>query len=370
MFRRFVYPSLSTESHFVSPLRNFHPGRSKPETHSFLIPAESAGIRMDWVLESWLPTIKRSALRTLIMEGSIRLNGRVIRKPKCVSEGDLLQVDGRIDLDALPRFRRKQDSTEKKPEILYEDDSCLVLAKPAGLTVIPDRNNERSLYHFLDEWFKGQELAVVHRLDRGTSGVLLLAKGKVAARELTEQFKERKVSKEYLALIRGNPLADHFVCDAEIGRTIHGGRVRIGRAKGAREAHTTFHVIERFRGFALLGVIPTTGRMHQIRAHLFWSNLPLVIDPNYGGREALFLSEFKLGYRGKRSEKPLLHRLSLHARRLSFRSPASGEVVNCEAETPEDLALTIAKLRRFAPDSKLQDRWSAGGDAEGEGQAE
>ena len=304
---------------------------------------------MDDVLEIWMPKVRRTALRNLILDGMVRINGRKQERIRRVKEGDLVQLDRKVELEKLPRFKAKKIDVEAKPEVLYEDASCLVLDKPAGISAVPDRHGDISIHKHLPEWF-GEEadLRIVHRLDKDTSGALLLAKGVDAARELDRQFSEREVQKTYLALIRGRPLQDEFECDVKIGKTISGGRVRIGDHKGGRESLTTFKVVERFRGFALLEAYPHTGRMHQIRAHLMWIRLPLAVDKQYGRGETVFLSEIKRGYQPKRDEKPLIERQTLHAYKLAFTSPASGEKVEVEVAPPKDLALVIDKLRRYA----------------------
>ena len=328
---------------------NHHAGDGVADERTYIVPRELRGRRLDDILECWMPEVRRAALRNLILDGFVRINGRRQERIRRVKEGDLVMLDRSVELDQLPRFHPKKTDLDARPEVLYEDESCLVLAKPAGIPAVPDRHGETSIHKHLAEWF-GEEadLRIVHRLDKDTSGVLLLAKGVEAAREFDRQFTEREVQKTYLALIRGRPLQDEFECDAKIGKTISGGRVRIGDHKGGRESLTKFKVIERFRGFALLEAHPHTGRMHQIRAHLMWIRFPLAVDRQYGRGEHVYLSEIKRGYQRKRDEKPLIERQTLHALRLAFTSPASGERVEVEAAPPKDLALVLDKLRRYA----------------------
>jgi len=319
------------------------------DERTYIVPKELRGQRLDAVLESWMPEVRRAALRNLILEGKLRINGNRQNRVRKVKEGDILMLDPKVELAKLPRFRKKAVDVEAKPEVLYEDESCLVLLKPAGIPAVPDRHGDNSIHKHLPEWF-GEEadLRIVHRLDADTSGALLLAKGADSARELDRQFSEREVKKTYLALIRGRPLQDEFNCDAKIGKTISGGRVRIGDHKGGRESLTTFKVLERFHGFALLEASPHTGRMHQIRAHLMWIRLPLAVDKQYGRGETVFLSEIKQGYQKKRDEKPLIQRQTLHAYKLGFTSPGTGVKVEVEAALPKDLTLVLDKLRRYA----------------------
>ena len=319
------------------------------DERTYIVPRELRGHRLDAVLEAWMPEVRRAALRNLVLEGSLRVNGNRQNRIRKVKEGDILFLDPKVELDKLPRFRKKVVDVEAKPEVLYEDESCLVLLKPAGIPAVPDRHGDNSIHKHLPEWFgEDADLRIVHRLDADTSGALLLAKGAESARELDRQFREREVHKTYLALVRGRPLQDQFECDAKIGKTISGGRVRIGDHKGGRESLTTFEVLERFHGFALLEAHPHTGRMHQIRAHLMWIRLPLAVDKQYGRGEKILLSEIKRGYQQKRDEKPLIERQTLHAFKLAFVSPANGEKVEVEAPLPKDLSLVLDKLRRYA----------------------
>jgi RluA family pseudouridine synthase len=308
------------------------------------------GRSFEVVVEAWLDGYRRPALRRLIQDARITVNGQPRKGDRKLREGDVLMLDSSVDLAKLPRFepRRKKDSG--KAPVLFEDESCVVIDKPSGLASVPDRNNEPSVHGHLEEWFPGEDLRISHRLDRGTSGVLVLARGIEAARSLDEQFRERQISKRYLALVRGQPMRDEFAADFEIGRTIRGGRVAIGKRKGSREAHTDFRVLRRYRGFTLLEARPTTGRMHQIRAHLMWMRFPLAVDPAYGGADAVRLSEFKRGYRprGHGRESALIDRLTLHAWQLRFRSPATGAEVDIESAIPRDLSIVIRKLDRFA----------------------
>jgi RluA family pseudouridine synthase len=269
-----------------------------------------------------------------------------------VREGDELSLVKEIDPGALPRFEKKgKTAALQKPEVLFEDDSCLVIQKPSGLGSVPDRIGDTSVHQKLEEWFgPSGDLRIVHRLDKGTSGALILAKGKEAAKAFDLAFREKRIQKSYLALVRGIPHLDVLSCDERIGRTLRGGKVRVGPGKGSREAHTDFRVLDRFRGFALLEARPRTGRMHQIRVHLIRLGLPLAVEPLYTKSKGLYLHEFKKDYRKRPSheEKPLIQRLTLHAVYLRFVSPDSEEEVRVLAEPPKDFRVVLDKLGKFA----------------------
>lgn len=303
-------------------------------------------------IELWLPEIQRPVLRRLLRDGKVLCNGLPMEPKQRVREGDQLSLIEEVNLSKLPRFKRKgKGGFWEKPEVLYEDDSCLVIQKPSGLGSVPDRMGEISVHQKLEDWFGAEaDLRIVHRLDKGTSGALILAKGKEAARAFDVAFREKRISKSYLAIVRGIPHLDVLSCNQRIGRTLRGGKVRVGEGKGSREAHTDFRVLDRFRGFALLEARPRTGRMHQIRVHLLELGLPLAVEPLYSKSKGLFLHEFKKGYRKRpsREEKPLISRLTLHAVYLRFLSPDTGEEVRVLAEPPKDFRVALDKLGKFA----------------------
>lgn len=318
------------------------------ESSILVVPDECSGLRAAEVLAYFWPEVRRSSIRLAIREAKVERNGQAVRTHDKLRGGDVLFLRD-LDPDELPLHRGGDEIP--KPEVLHEDAACVVIAKPAALATTPERSGQDSVYERLDEWFSDLDLRIVHRLDKGTSGALILAKDADAARAFDEIFREHRIQKDYLALSRGRaPAVDHFSCDVQIGRTLRGGRVKIGEAKGAREAHTDFEVLERFRRFCLIRARPKTGRMHQIRAHLSYMHLPLAVDPLYRGGKSIRLSEFKAGYRAHRGrpERPLIDRLTLHAHRLHFASPDAGRDVMVECEPPKDLRTTLTKLRRYA----------------------
>jgi RluA family pseudouridine synthase len=238
----------------------------------------------------------------------------------------------------------------QRAEVLHEDEHLIVIGKPAGLLVIPDRY-DRSIPNLHDLLVADGEAAwVVHRLDRETSGVIVFGRTAEAHADLNAQFEGREVRKRYLALCRGGandeagtidlPLAHHPRID---------GRMVVDRAHG-KESVTDYRIVERFAGYVLVEASPRTGRTHQIRVHLAEQRLPIVADPVYGDREPFRLSAIKRGYReGAEPEKPLLSRTALHAASLEFRHPGSGTTVQFEAELPKDMRSALQALRKYAP---------------------
>jgi RluA family pseudouridine synthase len=235
--------------------------------------------------------------------------------------------------------------------VLYEDDALIAFAKPSGLLTAPDRwdvsrENLMVIVHarWSADWFN------VHRLDRGTSGVLLCAKTPEVLRAVTAQFDRHEVEKRYLALTRGQPAADQGVVSAPLAAdSRRPGRMRV--AVDGKESATEYTVLERWRdGLALLRLRPLSGRTHQVRVHLAHLGCPVLADPDYGGGGALYLSQFKRGY-GRpagRPERPLIARLALHAESLAVTHPVTRERLSVTAPLAADLELAIKQLRRYA----------------------
>lgn len=236
-------------------------------------------------------------------------------------------------------------------DVLLNDDHLIVVNKPAGLLTVPGRKGGVSLREVIGERAGVREfLWLVHRLDRQTSGVLLLAKTQAAQRHLQMQFQSRQVDKEYLAIVQGVPADDRGT--VEVLMAPHPrvtGKMIVKRNKG-KHSRTDWEVVERFSGAALLRCHPFTGRQHQIRVHLATIDLPLLVDPLYGEAEAFYLSALKPGYRPsvRHEERPLIDRLTLHAARLGFNHPADERRIEVEAPLPKDMRATLDQLRKLA----------------------
>jgi 23S rRNA pseudouridine1911/1915/1917 synthase len=247
--------------------------------------------------------------------------------------------------------------------IVYEDNDLLVIDKPAGLLVIPDRWDaaKPTVVKLARAYLNTQAAAtgtivaeppriwVVHRLDRDTSGVLILAKSDRVHAALSQQFERGKVLKTYLALVSGQGIQDKGVIRLPIGpHPQRPGMMAIQRHRG-KSALTRYTVVERFRGFTLLDVRPRTGRSHQIRVHMQATGHPLAIDPLYGCSEPLLLSALKPSYRPKAGveEHPLMARLTLHAQALELIHPTHGETHTWVAPLPKDFAAVLRNLRRY-----------------------
>ena len=187
---------------------------------------------------------------------------------------------------------------------------------------------------------------IVHRLDRDTSGVILVAKHDLAHGQLAEQFQTRAIEKEYFAIVAGVPVRDRDVIDAPIGmHPHHREKMAIRRdAPDSRPAETFYEVLERFDGFAAVRVLPKTGRTHQIRVHLDHIGCPVLCDRQYGGRARITRGEIR---RDRTDETVMLDRQALHARRLRFTHPNTGATIEVEAPLPTDLVAVLTELRSY-----------------------
>ncbi|MCR4438209.1 MAG: pseudouridine synthase [bacterium] len=234
--------------------------------------------------------------------------------------------------------------------ILFSDDAVLAVDKPPGLLTIPDRWDAArpNLLAVLRATHAGEQILPVHRLDEGTSGVVLFAKGKEAHRALCLQLQERAMVKVYLAIVLGEVAQNGTIGLPLAADSRRRGHVVV-RSYG-KKSQSDYQVLERFRGYTLLRVVPRTGRTHQIRAHLQAIGHQLAVDRSYGGRPALYLSELKTHYKRKQDqeERPLLSRPALHAAELHFVSPSSGKVV-VQAPLPKDFRALLHALRKYRP---------------------
>jgi 23S rRNA pseudouridine1911/1915/1917 synthase len=256
----------------------------------------------------------------------------------------------------LPELPRESPRPEDIPlDILYEDDAVVVVNKPPGMVVHPARGHWSGTLAGALQFHFGPTLSaagglnrpgIVHRLDRDTSGVILVARNDVAHAKLAKQFASRSIEKEYFALTAGAPTRDRDIIDCPIGFHPHVREKMAIRRDDAdsRPAQTFYEVLERFQGFAAVKLLPKTGRTHQIRVHLHHLGCPVLCDRQYGGRSQLTRGEIR---RDAADAAVLLDRQALHARRLRFSHPTTGETLEIVAPLPADIAAVLEELRAY-----------------------
>ncbi|HEX9897312.1 MAG TPA: RluA family pseudouridine synthase [Dehalococcoidales bacterium] len=293
----------------------------------FHFTVEQAGVRLDKYVSEVCPDLSRTQAQKLIEGGQVAVNGNQEKASYKLSAGDTVLVK-------IP----PPTSTHLTPEnipvpILYEDDDILVVDKPAGLTVHPAPGHtghtlvNAILSHLTTTSDSTQRPGIVHRLDKDTSGVMVIARNPKAHDNLASQFKQHTVKKVYLTLVRGHLTPEEGIIEAPIGRDT-GDRKKMaisGESRG-RKALTRYKVIHFLGNYTLLEVMPQTGRTHQIRVHLTAIGYPVVGDAIYGVKS------------------PFLSRQFLHAHKLGFRLPSTGKYLEFTSPLPEDLEKALKTI--------------------------
>jgi 23S rRNA pseudouridine1911/1915/1917 synthase len=315
------------------------------------VPREFEGQRLDAYLRKRYPWRSREGYQGMIRSGLVRVNGAARKASTPVRWRDVIWVDYGEPEDLA------QDPRAIPLRILIEDDELLVLDKQPGVLVHPVgkarfntlTNALHARYRNLADPSRDVVPRLVHRLDKGTSGVLLVAKTDRARVELGRQFEDREVRKEYLALVRGEPRGDSGTVDLPVvpePRSVPGRpRMTTVPVGEGPEARTDWSVEERFRGYALLRFRLHTGRTHQIRVHSLALGLPLVGDDQYGDGKPFTASVAAGADAPARGEEPLVARTALHSARLVFTHPRSGEPVDARAPLPDDLQKAVRALK-------------------------
>jgi len=309
---------------------------------------EHAGLRLDRLLSLVFQDYSRTFLQRAIRDGLVSVGGRAVTKPGTpVRSGERIRV-------RLPIL--EPDRLEPEPialDILYEDEHVLAVNKPPDMVVHPSRGHASGtlanalLHHCrarLSDVNGPLRPGIVHRLDRDTSGVILCAKSNLAHRRLAEQFKERRIGKEYLAVVRGRPEHDEGEIALPIGRDRRMREKMRVLSVGGRRALTDYLVRERYPRFSLLRARPRTGRTHQLRVHLSFIGHPVACDALYGGGEAVYPSDIS-GRERLGTERPLMSRQALHALRIGFAHPVTGRPMAITAAPAADLERFLSALR-------------------------
>jgi 23S rRNA pseudouridine1911/1915/1917 synthase len=316
-----------------------------------LVVAESqADVRFDWFLAQQFPRYSRTYLRQVINAAAAKVDGKRVKASHRVRPGERITV-------VLPQLAREGPEPADIPlDILYEDAALAAINKPPGMVVHPGKGNWRGTlasalqFHFdrLSSVGGPTRPGIVHRLDRDTSGVIVVAKNDRAHKALADQFEARSVVKEYFAIVVGQPDRDRDMIDLPIGfHPQQREKMAIRPTDPAsRPAQSFYEVIERFDRFSSVRILPKTGRTHQIRVHLAAIGCPVLCDRAYGGRANLTLGELR---QVPEHDELLLDRQALHARRLVINHPDTGQPLELTAPLPADLTRVLAELRRWVP---------------------
>lgn len=293
---------------------------------------EHVGLRLDAYLASQIEGWSRARLQRLIDNEDVLVNGKVAKPSYKLREHDEIEVD--LITPPSDFF-----TPENIPlDIVYEDETLAVVNKPAGLVVHPAAGTPSGTlanalaYHFEQLRDRGVRPGIVHRLDRDTSGLLVVAKTAAALEHLSDQFRDRTVFKSYVALVHGRVAANSGKIDQPLARD-RTNRTRMAVVRGGRNALTLYRVREAFERFTLLDVELKTGRTHQIRVHLAWLKHPVVGDETYGGGRDNTIPDPQLRARVRN-----LKRQFLHAEKLGFTHPATNEFVKFESPLPPELS--------------------------------
>jgi 23S rRNA pseudouridine1911/1915/1917 synthase len=312
------------------------------ETRQIAIPQAADGYRLDRALGELFPEHSRTYLAQIVGESCVRVDGKTVTKPSY-----RVEIGQTVEIDFPAAAPSTIESQDLPLAILYEDPDVVVIDKPPGLVVHPaaghpDRTLVNALlFHVKDLSGIGGELrpGIVHRLDKDTSGVMLIAKHDDAHRKLTANWNTDLVRKEYLALVYGTPSSDRGTVDAPIGRDPR-DRKRMAVVNDGRRALTDYEVAARLRYASLVRCRLRTGRTHQIRVHMKQLGHPIIGDPVYSGPQWR-------GIPDKKMQRILaaFPRQALHAAKLTFAHPRTGETVTVEAPMPEDFRALLDALR-------------------------
>jgi len=294
---------------------------------AFSFIADIPGIRLDKFVGEKSPGLSRTHAQQLIAGGFITVNGKTAKASLKLDTGD------KVDVIIPPESPSTLEAEDIPLKIVYEDADLIVIDKPAGLAVhpapgTPSHTLVNAILNYLPGIAKDADSlrpGIVHRLDKDTSGLILVAKNRAAQANLSDQFKNRTVKKTYMVLVKGKLTPEKGVIEADIGRDPH-HRQRMAVVADGREARTDYRVVRYCGNYTLLEIKPETGRTHQIRVHLAAIGYPVVGDSTYGVATKALSRQF------------------LHAGKIGFNLPSSGAYVEFESPLPPDLAKALAEI--------------------------
>jgi 23S rRNA pseudouridine1911/1915/1917 synthase len=304
--------------------------------------------RIDKYLHSHpkLSGFSRVMIQNIIKEGAVKVNGKIVKPSFKLSPGD------KIDL-TVPQPPSKEIHPQDIPlNIIYEDDDIIIVNKQADMIVHPARGNTdgtlvNALAFYSDKLSSGLgefRPGIVHRLDRNTTGVMVVTKNDTAQWKIAKQFEQRKTKKSYLAIVHGVPELTADRINAPLGVHPRAREKYAIRPEIGKEAITVYEVVESFRGFSLLKMTPKTGRTHQIRVHLSYIKHPIVGDDMYGGK---LVYPWQLQDGEPAVQEPVINRVALHALTLEFKHPTTDEMMKFEAPLPKDMQHLLDMLRKY-----------------------
>lgn len=306
--------------------------------------------RLDKYLQSRFSQFSRTHLQKLIREQGVNVNSHPAKPSHKLNAGD------KVDLILPPKEIRELIPEDIPLNIVYEDDEVIVINKQANLIVHPARGYKSGtlvnalVFHAkkLSSVNSDYRPGIVHRLDKNTTGVIIIAKTDTAHWKLSRQFAERTTQKTYLAVVHGIPDLTADRINEPIG-TNPNERVKMAVRYEGKEAVSFYKVLEEFRGYSLIELSPKTGRTHQLRVHMRYIKHPIVADDMYGGK---IVYPWQIEDRDPQPEDPIMARAALHAWRLEINHPVSNKRMTFEADPPEDMQNLIENLRKFRPKSR------------------
>ncbi|OQZ01517.1 MAG: hypothetical protein B6D35_03030 [Candidatus Brocadia sp. UTAMX2] len=306
--------------------------------------------RIDRYLAARLPDYSRTFLQKLIKEGTVLVNGRMVKSSYDIQKGDRISVH-------VPVLEESRIVPEDIPlRIVYEDDYLMLINKPYDMVVHPAGGHPSGTlvnavaFHCqnLSQVNGPLKAGIVHRLDRDTSGIMLVIKSDAVHSHIAMQFEKRHIRKEYLAVVEGEMAFDSDEIYLPIGRHKNVRQKMAVRRDTGKEAVSVYEVIERFRGYTLVKIMPKTGRTHQIRVHMRSIGHPVVADFMYSDHESCYLSDL-LGKERETGESPIIERQALHAHRIEFYHPIENRKMEFQADLPEDISRLVSSLREIRP---------------------
>jgi len=300
--------------------------------------------RLDKYLHGRFSNLSRRFIQDAIKQGTARVNGKIAKSSLKLNPGDEISF-------VLPEPPSREILPEDIPlNIIYEDSELIILNKQPGILVHPARGNTHgtlvnALVFYSDELSSGLgefRPGIVHRLDKGTTGVMVVTKNDTAQWKIAKQFEHRQINKTYLAIIHGTPELTSDRIKMPLGIHPRAREKYAIRPDIGKEAITFYEVLESFRGFSLLELTPKTGRTHQIRVHLSYLKHPIVGDEMYGGK---FVYPWQLADAEPAVQEPIISRVALHAFSLEFKHPGTEKMVKFEVPLPEDMQNLLNLLR-------------------------